>query len=140
MVAEALALAEVGVNSMHDPTEGGLLGGLAEVAYASGRLVEVWEEKVIVRRETKVICDALGVDPLRLISSGCLIATLPEEKAEEARKVLEELGVAWAIIGRALEGEPGLILHRRDGSVERIGKFVHEELARLWAEPPSASS
>jgi len=138
VVPEALALAEAGVNSMHDPTEGGLLGGLAEVAYASGRLVEVWEERVLIRPETKVICTALGVDPLRLIGSGCLVATLPGDRLEEAQRALERVGVEWAVIGQVREGPPGLLLHRADGRVERVGRFVAEELARLWAEVKSS--
>ena len=134
IVPEALALAEVGVNSMHDPTEGGLLGGLAEVAYASGTRIEIWEEEVLLREETKAVCDALGVDPLKLISSGCLLATLPEGSLGRAGEALDGLGVRWAVVGRVVEGPPGLILHRADGRVERVGRFVPEELARLWAE------
>ncbi len=131
VVREALALAEVGVNSMHDPTEGGLLGGLAELAYASGRHIEVWEDKVLVRPETEAVCRALGVDPLRLISSGCLLATLPPGKLDGAREALSGLGVEWAVIGEVGEGPPGLLVHRRDGRAERVGPFVEEELARL---------
>ncbi len=131
VVEEALALAEVGVNSMHDPTEGGLLGGLAELAYASGKRVEVWEEKVLVRPETEAVCRALGVDPLKLISSGCLLATLPKEKLGEAQEKLGRLGVDWAVIGEVGEGPPGLLVHREDGRTERVGPFVEEELARL---------
>jgi len=134
VVPEALALAEVGVSSMHDPTEGGLLGGLAELAHASGKLVEVWERDVLLRPETREICQALRVDPLKLISSGCLLATLPEERLERAAETLGSLGVAWAVIGRVREGPPGLLVHRLDGRVEHVGKFVPEELARLWAE------
>ena len=139
VVPEALALAEVGVSSMHDPTEGGLLGGLAEVAYASGRLVEIWEDRVLLRPETREICRALRVDPLRLISSGCLVASLPEERLPEAGEALGRLSVSWAVIGRVREGPPGLLLHRPDGRVERVGHFVPEELARLWEEKLRAS-
>jgi len=133
VVEEALALAEVGVNSMHDPTEGGLLGGLAELAYASGRLVEVREEDIIIRPETRAICDVMGVDPLRLVSSGCLLASLPADRLDEAARALDGLGVEWAVIGEVRDGPPGLVLHRRDGGVEHVGPFVEEELARLFS-------
>ena len=134
VVPEALALAEVGVNSMHDPTEGGLLGGLAEIAYASGRFLEIWEERVLIRPETRAMCNALAIDPLKLISSGCLLATLPSERLGEAEGALAEVGVDWAIIGHVRDGPPGLLVHRADGRSERVGRFVEEELARLWAE------
>ena len=134
VVPEALALAEIGVSSMHDPTEGGLLGGLAEIAYASGRFLEVWEERALVRPETRALCAALAIDPLKLISSGCLLATLPGERLEEAERALAEVGVDWAIIGHVRDGPPGLLVHRADGRLERVGRFVEEELARLWAD------
>ena len=134
VVPEALALAEIGVSSMHDPTEGGLLGGLAEIAYASGRLLEIWEEKALIRPETRALCVALAIDPLKLISSGCLLATLPCERLREAGEALADVGVEWAIIGCVRDGPPGLLVNRADGRSERVGRFVEEELARLWAE------
>jgi len=42
--------------------------------------------------------------------------------------------VDWAIIGHVRDGPPGLLVHRADGRLERVGRFVEEELARLWAD------
>jgi len=133
VIPEALALAEVGVNSMHDPTEGGLLGGLAEVAYASGVGMDVWEEKILIREETAKLCQALGIDPLKLVGSGALVATLPEDRLEAAEAALKELGVEYAVIGKVTEGR-GLTLHRRDGSRVDVGEYVEEELTKLWVD------
>ncbi len=136
VVKEALALAEAGLaTSMHDPTEGGVLGGLAEVAYASGKTIEVWEERIPVAEETKVIANALGLDPLRLISSGVLLATVSEGKSSKALNTLESLGVNASIIGRVREYSGYyVVLHRNDGSIEKLtGFFVRDELSRAWA-------
>ncbi len=136
VVAEALALAEAGLaTSMHDPTEGGLLGGLAEIAYASGRTLHVWEERVGVAEETAAVASALGLDPLRLISSGTLVATVPAERAGEALRVLERVGVEASVIGYVSErsGDSLVVLRRRDGRVEVVSSvYVEEELYRAW--------
>jgi len=131
VVPEALKLAEVGVNSMHDPTEGGILGGLAEIAYASNVLIEVWEDKIPIAPETKIICEVLGIDPLKLISSGVLLATIPRDKADEALSELNKLGIEATIIGIVREGR-GVILHRSNGVKERVSEFIVDELYRVW--------
>ncbi len=131
VVREALALASLGAHSMHDPTEGGLLGGVAEIAYASRVRIDIWEERIPVAEETRVFCRALGIDPLRLISSGALLATLPKELENDAVKVLERVGIKASIIGEVRKGE-GVILHKADGTQEVIGRYVKDELFDLW--------
>lgn len=133
VVREALLLAKMGANSMHDPTEGGVLGGLAEIAYASNKLIEVWEEKIPIAEETKIFCKALDIDPLKLISSGVLIATLPHRKAADAVNALRAIGVEASVIGVVKEGS-GLLLNRVSGGVEVVGEYVGDELMRLWSE------
>lgn len=135
VVREALYLAETGyVTSMHDPTEGGILGGLAEVAYASGKTIEVWEDKIPFEEETILITRALGVDPLRLISSGALIATVRPDKVEELLKALSARGIRAAVIGRvsAYTGHY-VILHRNNGEKEQIDDvYVSDEIYKVW--------
>jgi len=133
VVEEALTLVEVGVDAMHDPTEGGLLGGLAEMAHASGVLIEAWEDKIPVSTETKTICGALGIDPLKLISSGVVVAAIREDKVEEASSRLKKLGGRLTVIGRVVEGK-GLKLYRSDGHVEYVGEFVEDELFKLLSK------
>jgi len=102
------------VNSMHDPTEGGILQGLYEMAYASKN-----EFLIHSRPELKdisiEICDKLGLDPLRLISSGCLLATVPESKDLKTGRV----------IGEVKEGDPEVIYEG-----ERIEPVKEDELFR----------
>lgn len=71
VIRNVLALTEEGfTKSVHDPTEGRLIVGLAEIAYASDKTIHIYEDKVKTARETKIITKALRLDPLRLISSG----------------------------------------------------------------------
>ncbi len=135
VVKEALVLAENKyATSMHDPTEGGVLGGLLEIAYASNKTLEVWEDKIPVAKETKELCKALNIDVLKLISSGVLIATVPKDKVHEALMTLNSKGFNASIIGEVHEASDNLvILHRTGGIVEKYDNvFVEDELMRLW--------
>ena len=136
VVREALQLSGYGLaNSMHDPTEGGILGGLSEIAHSSRVRIVVREDAILISRETRMITRALGVDPLRLLGSGSLLATVPKDKESEAIEVLREAGVEAKVIGRVLEaasGEVGAELIRRDGGVERLSKLVPDEIYKLF--------
>ncbi|RLE55114.1 MAG: hydrogenase assembly protein HupF [Thermoprotei archaeon] len=131
VVKEALTLAKVGVHSMHDPTEGGILCGLAEMAYSSRVLIEVWEERVPIREETRVVCQVLGLDPLKLISSGVLLAAVPPENLDRALTALKEVGVGATVIGVAREG-CGVKVHRVTGVVEEVNEYIRDEIYKLW--------
>ncbi|MCS7140151.1 MAG: AIR synthase family protein [Candidatus Nezhaarchaeota archaeon] len=134
VLKEALALSKMkSVSSMHDPTEGGLLNGLIEVARASKCIIEVYEKNVPIREATKVICDTLSLDPLKLISSGSLIAMVKPNYIDKAMNVLRDLGIDFSVIGRVISGGgPKVLLHRADGMVEEFSDYVQDEISKLW--------
>jgi len=134
VVKEALALAEKRLaTSMHDPTEGGILGGVAEIAYASRKTIELWPEKVPIAEETKIIAEALHIDILRLISSGALIATIPSNKVNEAIKTLHSLNIDANIIGRVKKCTGHLIEVIKDSSVTYVDDvYIVDEIFRFW--------
>ena len=134
VVREAVELSEARVvSSMHDPTEGGLIGGLVEMAKASGKDFHVNESKILVAAETRAISRELGIDPLKLISSGTLLATVPEEKLDDALMILSELEAPYSVIGRVSEGAGRLILNRRTGDIVEYVETPPDEITRLWA-------
>lgn len=127
VVKEALILARSSlVTSMHDPTEGGVLGGLYEVAEASGCSFLVEEERIPVSSETKKVCSELGADPLKLISSGVLLATA--RKPYGLIRRLSNSGIRARVIGRMVRRRLGSKIIRSDGSEERIDRPVEDEL------------
>jgi len=132
VVDEALILAKSDLaTSMHDPTEGGIVGGVAEIAYASGKGVEIWEESIPIAPETREIVQAVGIDPLRLISSGSLIATIPRDRVEEAIKILRMRGVGASVIGRVLPSGSDVMLVKKDGTRMKIPMHVADEIYRV---------
>ncbi|NPA96439.1 MAG: hydrogenase assembly protein HupF [Crenarchaeota archaeon] len=129
VVEEARVLRDF-ATSMHDPTEGGIVGGLLEVAAASRARIVVYEDRIPISRETEAICSAMGVDPLRLISSGCLIATVPRALADKAIDMLRRRGIEAAIIGEVAEGM-GVEIVKKSGERVYITEWVEDELYRL---------
>jgi thiamin-phosphate kinase len=99
VVKEALTAARVGVTAMHDPTEGGLAGGLHELADASRVGFEVEGSKIPVARETRAICAYFGIDPLQLISSGSLLITARPGRAQAILTALKRAKIQAQEIG-----------------------------------------
>ena len=82
------------VSLMHDPTEGGLLGGIRELGLLTGKGIKLEEERVKVEPETKSICAALEVDPLRLIASGSLLLVVRPNRVPQLLEELSEFDPA----------------------------------------------
>lgn len=98
---------EFGVNSMHDITEGGLLGGLFEVAMASDKGFKIFKDKIPMFDITKKVCQEFQIDPLRLISSGSMLITT--KNGEELIKKLNDKGIDSSIIGTICEKDGILV-------------------------------
>lgn len=112
-----------GLHAMHDPTEGGVATALQEVAEAAGVGLRIELGAVPVLAECRVVCDALGLDPLGLVASGSLVATLAPEDVPEALARLKAAGIPAAVIGELVpagEGSP-------------LPVFAQDELARFLA-------
>jgi len=92
---------EFGANSMHDITEGGLLGGLFEVAMASDKGFKIFKDKIPMLDITKKVCEEFKIDPLRLISSGSMIITT--KNGDVLIKKLKAKGIDASIIGKMSE-------------------------------------
>jgi hydrogenase maturation factor len=101
VVPEGRLAAGLSVTAMHDVTEGGVLGAAWEMAEASGCGVEVHADNVPILDITKKLCKAGGLNPLRLISSGCMLMAAISGK--QVVKVLKANGIESAVIGRFVE-------------------------------------
>lgn len=89
---------------MHDPTEGGFLGGLTEISRLGGLAVDLDWDALPLHPLTRRAADALGFDPLKLISSGALLAVVPENDAAELMGELKRSGIEAALVGEVTEG------------------------------------
>jgi hydrogenase expression/formation protein HypE len=132
VVDEAVSARETGaVHAMHDCTEGGVVGALYEMAAASGLGLSVDEGSIPVGRETKKICSALGVDPLKLISSGTLLIAVEKGREALVAAAVEGTGSRATPIGSFGEGR---VIVTRDGREEEVTGPPRDEIWRLHEE------
>jgi len=137
VVREALAAFKAGgVQAMHDPTEGGLAGGLHELAEASRVGFRIWEEQVAFRSETLEVCRLFRINPLALISSGCLLLAVEAEMAEKVLKAIGKVGVDACLIGETLENPSERLIIDKHGRPRKLPKPSQDELWKALAKPP----
>ena len=126
-----IAVGVGGVTAMHDPTEGGVLQAIWEIAEASKVGFKVYESKIPIRNETMTICAMLHVDPLRLMSSGCLLIAADNRKSDRIVRRLEQRGIEAQIIGKFTDRKKGRKLVRLNGSTIEIRASERDELYRV---------
>jgi len=131
VVKEALtAFRTGGVHAMHDPTEGGVLGGIHEMADASALGVKIFKKEIGVQIETQEICRYFGINPLQLISSGALLISASEESAHNIIKKLNQEGIQASVIGEFLEDKKQRLLVCEGGNTQRLSRPLPDH---LWA-------
>lgn len=119
------------VHGMHDPTEGGLATGLAELVEPAGLGLRVVRDRIPIFPETARICDVLGLDPLGLIASGALLIAAPPDDAANIQKALEDHLIPVASIGEVLPNGSGLIIEI-DGVDQPLVPPDRDEIARVF--------
>lgn len=98
VLPESRIAVDTGAVAMHDVTEGGLLGAAWEFAEAAGLGLHIYREHIAVADVTNSICGYLKIDPLKLISSGCMLIAVPE--SEPLIEALKSAGIAACDIGQ----------------------------------------
>jgi hydrogenase maturation factor len=122
LAARRVGLGPGGVTSMHDATEGGVLGGLEEMAAASGRSFVIEADRIIVPSEVAATCSVFGIDPLTSLSEGTLLTTCDPRAEKELLGSLMECGIKASAIGRVERGN-GVHL-TRNGRTLQAGRFA----------------
>ena len=127
-----IAVASGEIHAMHDPTEGGLSGGLYELAAASNVGFDIDADSIPVLPECREICGALGLDPLGLIASGSLLAAVSPNSADAIIAALSQDGVTASVIGVATDNAGEIALRSASG-ISEFPRFPRDELARFFS-------
>jgi hydrogenase expression/formation protein HypE len=107
LTAASAGLRDEGVTSMHDVTEGGLLGALYELSEAAKIGLEIELSDVIVTEEAKLVCDLFNIDPYSTLSEGTLIISVKPEKAQKVLQALKLKRIKSKIIGKVTDLQDG---------------------------------
>lgn len=133
VVKDGITAGRIGTSGMHDVTEGGILGAVWEMCHISGLGAEVELEAIHVDPVTEKIAAHYGIDPLRLISSGCMLIVAPPSKAykivTEYHKI--DVNIKSAIIGKICGAEHGITQIDPLGQESEIAPPCADELYKV---------
>jgi hydrogenase expression/formation protein HypE len=129
VVKEATLAFQTGhVTAMHDPTEGGVAGGIHEMADASNVGFTIYEERIPVARETLEICRFFRIDPLQLVASGSMLIATKRDHANDVVKTLEKNKIAAKIIGKLTSSPTERLLIRKGNIAEDLVRPMSDDL------------
>ena len=127
VVEDARAAARVKVSAMHDVTEGGIFGALWEMAEGAGVGLEVDLKKIPIRQETVEVCEAFGLNPYHIMSSGSLLAV--SEDGLGLVRELEKAGIPASLVGRTTGGNDRIVRNGED--VQYLTRPQTDELYKI---------
>ncbi|MEV4193546.1 hydrogenase expression/formation protein HypE [Streptomyces toxytricini] len=133
-LVEAMLAVTPDLHVLRDPTRGGLAAALGEIAAASGTGVVVDEGRVPVPEPVRNACAVLGLDPFYVANEGKLVAFVPPAHAEAVLGAMRAhpLGRHAAIVGRAVEEHPGMVVARTGlGGTRVLDLPLGEQLPRI---------
>jgi hydrogenase expression/formation protein HypE len=120
------------VTAMHDPTEGGIATGLAELALAADLGLVVDLDTLLLSDLAVRLCRAFALDPLGVIASGALLATATADNVDTLLALWQEQGWPVARVGRMVAKEQGIVAYRQ-GKEAPFPRFDTDEITKLWS-------
>ncbi len=122
------------INSFHDPTEGGLYCGIAEMAIASETGVLVEEERIKVLPEPLELSKIYNLNPMGTISSGSLLITLRDDNEEFSKliDILNKNNILANKIGNVVDKKKGLMIRRKDGKIQPLKYSETDEITKIF--------
>jgi hydrogenase expression/formation protein HypE len=124
-----------GIRCLRDPTRGGLIGVLTDIAEMSKSDIFVDEKMIPVNKEVRFGCEMLGLDPLLLPSEGRLVIVVAPEQTNEVINQLRRhpLGRGSEIIGMigGTVSPSGLVYLRKENSERVLIRPEGRSLPRL---------
>jgi len=122
-----------GTKWMRDPTRGGVATVLVELSESLGLGVQVFEDRVPVREDVRLISDMLGYDPLYLANEGKAIVISSAESANKVLEILKRhpLGKNAALIGKVSSRFSGVRLKTTIGGERLIDMLEEDMLPRI---------
>jgi hydrogenase maturation factor len=120
------------VHSMHDPTEGGLINGMIEMAWAAEKEIEVDLEKVFIYKESRLLCQKFGLDPYGVIASGALLLTLSPSDFLPIQKAFGKNDIPLKIIGKVKKG-PARVLKINQKGRKELKPLSRDENLKIYS-------
>ncbi|TQR86633.1 hydrogenase expression/formation protein HypE [Mycobacterium hodleri] len=136
LVAAMLAADEGGhhIHALRDPTRGGLVASVVEIARAAGVGISLQESVIPVPDAVASACSFLGLDPLQVANEGKLVAFVDPAATEAVLAAMHAHpeGARAVVIGRVVPEHPGMAVGRTPfGTTRVIERELGEQLPRI---------
>ena len=120
------------IKSMHDPTEGGLATGIAEMAMASNTGALIYKKNIKILPEPLELSKIFNLNPLNTISSGSLLITLENKDSSELINLLRKNRIDAEIIGEVKPKKEGLKIEEKDGKIKPLEYSETDEITKIF--------
>jgi hydrogenase expression/formation protein HypE len=120
------------IKSMHDPTEGGLACGIAEMTIASDTGVKIEKTKINILPEPLELSKIFGINPMNTISSGSLLIALSDENSSELIELLKKNNISSDKIGYFVSKKKGLRIQEEDGKINPFHYTETDEITKIF--------
>lgn len=121
VVEDALTAFSSGkVTAMHDATEGGVIGGLFEIANASNVGMIIDENLFFYPEEVRLVCKNLNIDPVEAISEGSLLIAAEKGSSASIIENLEKKGISATVIGHVTDNPDERVINRENGDLQEL--------------------
>ena len=129
-------IAEIAISTgkiikMHDPTEGGISTAIHEICEFSNVGCEIDINAINFVSDFKEVCETLNINPLGVISSGCLLMICEEKDSLSIVNKLNLSGINGKIIGKTTKSLNRNII-KTDGSKEKLERFDQDEIIKIF--------
>ena len=128
VIPEAKIAKEWGASAMHDITEGGVFGALWEMGSGSGVGLDIDLKSIPIRQETVEVCEALGLNPYILMSSGSMLISTRDGHGLVQK--LARAGIHAAVVGKATDGNDRILRNGED--TRYLDKPQSDELYKIY--------
>lgn len=122
------------IHTLRDPTRGGLVASVVEIARGAGVGVELHEHRIPVPEAVASACGFLGLDPLQVANEGKLVAFVDPAHSEAVLAAMRARpeGAEAAVIGRVVDEHPGMVVARTAfGTTRVVERELGEQLPRI---------
>ena len=118
------------VTAMHDPTEGGLLSALWELARASQTSLYIDLNKVHIPALSSRLCEIFSLNPLATIASGALLLTVDSRDASKILHAFQKKNISCIEIGEVRKG-PISVWGKEKSRYEKLDYPDRDEIVKV---------
>jgi hydrogenase expression/formation protein HypE len=134
MLVSDIKKASNNIHSLRDATRGGLATVLCEMASRTSLDIDIFEESIPVRNQTRGICEFLGMDPLYIANEGKMVIFASGGDADKVVKAMKKnkYGRDSKIIGKvSSKGKGSVFLNTQLGTRRLVDMHYSEQLPRI---------